>query len=466
MKLRGTCVSRRLALIALAAAVSLPCQAANILWSSHDTALDPSNNQNWSNGANWVGGIAPVDGDSVEIGIPVAGGNRITINDLPAGTQVNGMLIKANLNEVNGNSINLGGNVSYTAGGTSIGKIGAPVVLLQDTTYSVSATTSNGRLEVNGGISGSFALTKADAGRLRLAGTAKTYSGDTTVTGGILDLAADNMLPFGAGKGSIYVGTGAQLFLNNVNTQINGLNDYAGAPGSVSKTGSNTRSLTLGNGDANGDFSGAMTFTGGSSTVNKVGAGTQTLSGAVAVAGSGTVSGGRLNVNGTWTGGLIANAGGTLGGTGAITGNVSVNGNGTLAPGVSPGTLTINGGLTMAAGGVLQFDINGTDTTVGGGVNDLVTGVGNLTLDGQLNIAGSFFGAANGSIWRLINYSGTLVDNTLVLGSVPSLPSNGELTIDTSTPGQVNLVYTVPEPATCLLMVLGTIIGLLAVRRN
>ena len=200
----------------------------------------------WSNDNNWVGGAAPVDFDDVSIGIPVAGGSRITMNDLPAGTQINGIAMTANLDEVNGNSINLGGNVSYTAGGTSIGKIGAPVVLLQDTTYSVAANTSNGRLEVGGGISGSFGITKADAGRLRFVGTAKTYTGSTIVTGGLLDMSANDMLPFGAGKGDVYIGTGAQLFLNNVNTQINGLNDYSGGAGTVVKSGSNTRNLDAG----------------------------------------------------------------------------------------------------------------------------------------------------------------------------------------------------------------------------
>ena len=450
-------------------------QATTIQWQSNDGTLGDTTL--WSNDDNWVGGAAPVDLDDVVITIPVAGGSRITVNDLTAGTQINGIAITANLNEVNGNSINLGGNVSYTAGGTSIGRIGAPVVLLQDTTYSVSANTSNGRLEVSGGISGNFGITKADAGRLRFVTTAKTYTGSTIVTGGLLDMSTDNMLPFGAGKGDVLIGAGAQLFLNNVNTQINGLNGYSGGAGTVVKGGSNTRNLTLGNNDANGSFSGDMTFAGGNSSVIKTGSGTQSLGGIVAVAGPIAVNGGRLNLNGTVTGGVLVAAGGTLGGTGTINpvagatnGNQLVQINGTVSPGLSPSTLTINGPVSFGTAAILNYELNGGNTTVGGGINDLIDSVTDLTLDGILNISetvlGSFATATNGSTWRLLNYSGTLTNNTLDLGTVPTLPGGGMLSIDTSTAGQVNLKLTVPEPASWLLVLLATVAGLGKRRRS
>jgi autotransporter-associated beta strand protein len=47
----------------------------------------------------------------------------------------------------------------------------------------VRAAVWAGRLEISGGISGAFSLTKSDGGRLRFVGTAKTYSGDTIITG-------------------------------------------------------------------------------------------------------------------------------------------------------------------------------------------------------------------------------------------------------------------------------------------
>jgi fibronectin-binding autotransporter adhesin len=294
---------------------------------------------------------------------------------------------------------------------------------------------------------------------LRFVGTAKTYTGDTLVNNGLLDVSTDNMLPFGAGKGNLHIGTGGQLAINNVNTQINGLNDYLATSGAVNKSGSNTRNLTLGNGDASGSFNGAMTFTGGSSSIIKVGTGTQSLGGTLSFAGPIAVNGGRLNLNGTLAGGVTVGAAGTLGGSGAITGTVTVNG--AISPGTSPNTLTINGPVSFGTAAILNYELNGGNTAIGGGINDLITGVTTLTLDGTLNVAetvpGSFATAVNGSVWRLLNYSGVLTDNTLALGTVPTLPAGRLLSIDTSVAGQVDLRLTVvvPEPATWLLGMLG-----------
>jgi autotransporter-associated beta strand protein len=414
------------------------CMAATITWSSNDGTFGDTTL--WSNDDNWVGGAAPTDFDDVVIGMPVALGNRVTNNDLPAGTQINGIAMGANLNEVNGNSINLGGNVSYTAGGTSIGKIGASVVLLQDTTYSNAANTSNGRLEIGGGISGNFSLTKADAGRLRFVGTAKTYTGSTIVTGGLLDMSANDMVPFGAGKGDVYIGTGAQFVINNVNTQINGLNDYAGGAGAVNKSGSNSRSLTLGNGDANGSFSGAMnmTGTGGTgSTINKVGAGTQTLSGLITVPGAGSVSGGRLNIDGTWTGSLIVNANGTLGGNGSITG--SVTGLGTVAPGSSIGDLTVGSAIL---GGTFEVELDGT----GSGSSDLLNVLGALDITAA-TVDFDELVAVDDAAYIFASY-GSLVGATFV--SAVDLPAGYE--INYAYNGNNIALVQIPEPASLVLL--------------
>lgn len=426
---------------------------AEITWSSHDVALDPSDNTLWSNAANWVGGVVPTAGDSVRITVPVANGSRVTVNDLPGGTQINGIVVTHNQNAISGNSINLGGNVSYTAGGTSIGTITAPLVMLQDTTFSVSANTSNGRLEIGSVISGAFDLIKADAGRLRFATTAKTYTGDTIVTGGLLDMSTDNMLPYGAGRGDVSIAAGAQLYLNNATTNINGLNDYAGGGGAVNKGGSNTRSLVLGNGDADGSFSGSFTFTGGSSTVNKVGAGTQTLSGSVSVVGNGTVSGGRLNINGTWNTGVIVNAAGTVGGTGSIAG--SVTGAGTVSPGMSIGSLTV-GSATLTT---LLIELDGTDV----GLSDVLNVTGALDI---LNATVDFdeLVAVDDPAYVFARY-GSL--NGAAFSSVLDLPAGYQIDYaynDGLTSTNIALVP-IPEPAALVLGALGA--GLLAcVRRR
>lgn len=423
--------------------------AATAIWTSTAGA-----GANWSDAANWTGVIAPVNGDDIEIGIPVSGGARITNND--SLTSINSLWLKANLNEANGNALTLSGNsVRYTAGGSSVGKIGLNIALTQNTTYEVSANTSTGRLEVGGGISGAFALNKTGDGRLRLVGTAKTYSGDTNVTAGMLDMSADNMLPSGTGKGNVNVGVGATLFLNNVSTQINGLNDYNSTTGTISKGGSGTRNLTLGNGDASGSFSGTISFTGGSSTVNKVGSGTQILGGNVTTAGAGFVSGGALLINGTWSSGLTASTGGTIGGTGTISGAVTINANSFLAPGASIESLGV---ASAAINGTLITEYDGNAS--GLGTIDLlqVTNVLDIT---NATVDFNMFGIALDDASYIFATYGSLTGTTFA--NVVDLPSGYE--INYAFGGNNIALVAVPEPAAALLGAFG-LLGLLRRRRN
>ena len=109
----------------------------------------------------------------------------------------------------------------------------------------------------------------------------------------------------------------------------------------------------------------------------------------------------------------------------------------------------------------MAFDLEGADQTIGVGVNDLITGVTDLTLDGTLDITdltpGDFLTAMIGDVWRLIDYSGTLTDNGLDIGSAPALASGLMYEIDTTIGGQVNLVIVaaVPEPSSLMFLGLG-----------
>ena len=115
--------------------------------------------------------------------------------------------------------------------------------------------------------------------------------------------------------------------------------------------------------------------------------------------------------------------------------DVFVASGGTIAPGRSIGTLRADN-LTLADNAVLEFELS-TPGTIGGGVNDLIEGVRNLTLDGVLNITDGV-GFAAGT-YRLINYSQDLVDNGLVIGTAPA---GFSYSIDTATEGEVTLVVT------------------------
>jgi autotransporter-associated beta strand protein len=442
--------------------------AATLVWRSNATG-----GVNWSDATLWNPAQAPANGDVIAFtSTPVTGGSRTTNNDL-SNLSIDSVNVTVAAYALNGNALKLSGNsIAFSQTQSAVFDIGAPIELGQATTFNVvrsdSSTGTAPRINVNGVLSGAFGVTKTGVGTLRYQTNAKTYTGNTLVSAGTLDMSTDNMMPFGAGKGNLAIDLGASLFLNNVSCNINGLNDGPNGAGNVSKSGSGSRSLTLGNGDANGSFSGNITFTGGTTTsLNKVGAGTQTLSGAVSVIAAGSVSGGRLNVNGTWNTGINVSGGATLGGSGIISGTVASTTGGIISPGTSPGTLTV-GGLTLNSTSVLNYELNGGNTTVGSSINDLinVTTAGGLTLNGTLNVsetvAGSFASSAGGT-WRLINYSGALAGSGLTLGTIPTLPSGASLSIDTATAGQVNLVLTVPEPTS--LLVLGAT-GLIAMKRR
>lgn len=324
--------------------------------------------------------------------------------------------------------------------------------------------------------------------------TAMTYSGDTTIANnGVLRLLTAEMIPNGAGKGNVVIeGNGILRGQGNPggfqNETINGLNSTS-ATAQVNLNQNNSRTLIVGDGNANGSYAGQITETTGTFAFTKIGSGTQSIA---ASNGSGvySVNAGTLLVNGVHSprlanaNGYTVAAGATLGGTGTIgqsgagasTGSVTVTG--TLAPGNSAvgtgvGTLTINRNLILNPASTLAMQLAGGNTTVGGGVNDLVdqtvTLAGlNLTLAGTLDIIeigpGSFLSAAAGDKWRLINYTGTLVSNTMTIeASPPALQSGLAFEISTAIAGQVNLlvVSTIPEPRAYLFG--GVVCGVLGI---
>jgi len=202
-----------------------------------------------------------------------------------------------------------------------------------------------------------------------------------------------------------------------------------------------SKALTLGGLGRNEAVGGAITDGGNGGSLVKIGGGTLTLTGTNSYSGVTDIRAGILLVNGDQSGATgstsVAN-GATLGGRGIVGGDVIIHDGGTLAPGASPGTLTINGDLTLSAGSMLAYEF-GEANTPGGPLNDLVSVGGDLTLDGTLDVSLSAGGAFGAGVYRIFDYGGTLVDNGLALGTMPA--SDGTVTVQTATAGQVNLVY-------------------------
>jgi T5SS/PEP-CTERM-associated repeat protein/autotransporter-associated beta strand protein len=185
---------------------------------------------------------------------------------------------------------------------------------------------------------------------------------------------------------------------------------------------------------SDGTAAGAAILIGGSTAVNQIGSGTTTLLDTHTYTGATTVSAGTLLVEGALGDTAIKVCkGGTLGGSGSIAGAVTIADGGILAPGSSAGTLTL-GALTLDGRARLDYPLG----QAGNSVNGLVEVVGDLVLDGRLDITD--IGGFGAGVYRLINYSGDLIDNGLEVGSVPEGIDRQDLFVQTAIHGQVNLV--------------------------
>ncbi len=345
------------------------------------------------------------------------------------------------------------------------------------------AITNNGALIVNrsnqvtqsatGLISGTGSLSHTGTGSFVLA-AGNSYSGATNITSGVLQAGAVNAL---AANSAHNVASGATLDLDGFDNTVASL---AGA-GSVT-LGAGT--LTIG-GNASTTFSGVISGSGG---VTYGGTGTLTLSGANTYTGTTTLTSGTLVNSGALAGAISAtnatitnNGSGvtdltlvnsTYTGSGAISGNVVVDGSnatlgttvggnvdvgnmgqlfggqdisgtlsiadgGALSPGIGGiGTLNV-GALALSGNSILDFDFGAPDLPPGIG-NDYVNVAGNLTLDGILNI--NNVGAMGPGIYTIFTYGGSLTDNGLAFGTLPSGLAAGDFSVQTSVTGQVNIV--------------------------
>lgn len=277
-------------------------------------------------------------------------------------------------------------------------------------TSGMSGTISG---QITGNFDLQFGFEQERPGTVTISNPANDWGGDTYVTGGgatissgrifTLNLGANDVLPSGAGKGDLYIGThNSRVLTNGFDVNINGLNDSSGTSGQITGGGA----FTLGNNDANGNYTGTLTV----DTLTKVGAGNQQLGGATTVtdanvdAGTLTInSGGTLSASGSvnvTSGNLVMDGGelhytgssnfngsitfnsGTLSGTnwnGGLSG-LTINTGVILAPGNSPGQAN-SVDQTWADGGSYQFEINDADGSAG--VN-----WDNIALSGDLDVSG------------------------------------------------------------------------------
>ena len=269
-------------------------------------------------------------------------------------------------------------------GGSVFGALGARLSFEKSSASSATLIANGGAGGVRSGASILFTNSSGGTARVEVFGN------------GNIDFsrreAANNTIGSLEGNGLVFLGDGTvAIGGNNLNTTFAGTiteqgGVHQGGPGSISKTGTGTLTLTTTN-----DYSAGTTVESGSLLVNNT-------------TGSATGSG-PVNV-----------AGGTLAGAGTITGPLTVgNGTsgGTLAPGATSstiGTLTVQGALNFAANSSYEAQLNSTALAA-----DNVTANG-VTISGDAQITLTDLGATtlpDGTSFTLIdNTSGAAIGGT------------------------------------------------------
>ena len=386
----------------------------------------------------------------------------------------------------------LTGNNTFT-GGTTI-NAGSLVIGNFGTTGSVVGNIiNNASLVFNrtnnqgyaGIVSGTGNLVKASAGTLTLSG-ASTYTGTTTVQGGILSVSS---LANGTATSNIGSSTNAaaNLVLNGGTLQYTGgaastdrlftLGITAGSAldasgsgalnltntGTIALSGTNSaRALTLTGTNTGANTLAAVLANNGSgpTSLAKSGTGTWVLNGASSYTGGTTVSTGTLQAAGSsalGTGSATVGSGATLQATGGITlaNALSLNGTGTANNGAFQsvsGNNTVNGPVTLAGNARLNSDA-GT-LTVAGSLNNngsalTVGGSGNTAISGQISGAGSLIKDGAGTLTLSSATGNTFAGPTTVSAGILSLTASNVLNntsaLSIAAGANVNLVGSVAQ---------------------
>lgn len=251
-----------------------------------------------------------------------------------------------------------------------------------------------------------------------------------------------------AGQTATFVGTAGEVTVSNAGGAVNftGLqflvDGYQLKEGTLTTTTAATR-IQVGNATASGSGIDASisSVIAGSGGIEKTDRGTLVLGGANTYAGETVISEGTLIIDGNQSGAgaVTVRSGATLAGQGTTAGAVTVQ-NGGVLRGESGRTLTM-GALSLNNLSRVLVQLGAPTTT------ELFKVNGNLTLDGVLDIQRKETDAGvegyGAGLYRIFNYTGTLTNNTMTIGTTPT--SGFTNTLQTSVANQVNLLVDVGE---------------------
>ncbi len=357
-----------------------------------------------------TGGITKYSGGTLDL----SGGNNYT-----GQSTISGGLLRLVGSGTLGNTTDLniaggGFEIATGAGTKTIGALtGAGTgINLNNNTFEIASGSFSGV------ISGAGGITKYSGGTLDLS-EVNTYTGQSTVSGGLLRLVGSGTL--GNAADLDLVGGGFEIVAGAGTKTIDALTGAG--------TGINLNNNTLE--IASGSFSGVISGTGG---ITKYSPGILNLSGVNTYTGQSTVSGGLLRLVGSGTLGNITDlniiggsfeiaAGAGIKTIGALTGagtGINLNNNTLeIASGLFSGVISGTGGITKYSPGILSLS----------GVN---TYTGSTTLtDGIVSISGSHNLGAGG---HLIFNGGTLnTTGNFAINNPTNMLGTGTFSIQTGT---------------------------------
>jgi len=297
---------------------------------------------------------------------------------------------------------------------------------------------------------------------LRLSGT-NTYTGQTTVNSGILQIRSATALPT-ASAVVINEGGGVELGRNNVSmASLSGVGYVEFAETGTVGSGSST--LTVGSDNTDTEYAGIIrnggdgTYTG---NVTKTGTGSLTLTGNSTYTGATLVSNGTLIVNGSITSSsqVTVQNGATLGGTGSVSSIILASG-AELAPGADLSTLQA-ASLSWSGGATLSFELS--STTANSSLLDLSgaftkAGPGSYVFD---FLGGGFYNGLTATSYTLVNFD--MTDFSVGDFSFVNLQSGLTGSFQIEDNALLFNVTAIPEPAYSL-MILGSLTAMLLRRK-
>ncbi|USQ95221.1 autotransporter domain-containing protein [Caulobacter sp. RL271] len=335
-----------------------------------------------------VGGAVTVDGGALTVNENGAINGAVTIKD-GGKAQVDGAIMASV--DVSKSELKIGQTGSV--GALTIGESGSATV---DGKAMVAVDVTKGQLTIGAtGSAGSVNVTQGGVARIdgAVAGAVQLGQGSVTIgaggSAGGLAIGQGGVATLDGKTGAVSVNQGqltlgssgdatALVVSQNGQAQIDGkITNGVQVDQGVVKIGASgaVGGLTVGQG-------GVATLDG--SVTGDVGVTQGTIDVGGSVAGTTTVTDGRLNLAASGNlGSLVLAQGGTLTGTGTVRGPATLSG--LISPGNSPGVLTFKAPVTMTATAVLRMEIDGPTAGVGAGHHDaLVVQGGSFTAAGTL----------------------------------------------------------------------------------